>query len=399
MTRAQHIGRVVVERRKAGRFHGAHLITGGLRGIGLRLAEWLASNGARDLVLVGRRDAEEQAAQAIARLQAQGIAVTTLRGDIADPGVAGNAVRLAGGNLRGVWHAAGVLENASIADQSWDRMRSVFQPKMDGAWNLHTLTHGLPIEQFVLFSSWASIGGSHGQVNHCAANAFLDGLAHFRRSQGLPALSVNWGAWAETGAAATDEVRRQLARSGMDTMPPDQALDALGLALKSGESQVAVAAIRWPQYLAQRQHQAGSGFYADFLVKSGSLQTPLGSSRPDRAAAHPVSGSSPGSYPSASLAAMLALPAALREAALLKTLSEMVRATLGLHSGEEIDPDVPVSDLGMDSLLAIELRNSLSVVLHTPISIDHTVRLPNSASAGQVSEWGGTILEPAGSGQ
>ena len=369
MARAEHIGRVVVERKKADRFHGAHLITGGLRGIGLRLADWLAKNGARELVLLGRRAAEEKAGQAIARFQAQGVAVRTLEGDIADPDTAGEAVRLAGSNLRGVWHAAGVLENASIADQSWDRMRSVFRPKIDGAWNLHALTRGLPIEHFVLFSSWASIAGSHGQANHCAANAFLDGLAQFRRAQGLPALSVNWGAWGEIGAAAGDEVRRQLARSGVDTMPPEKALDALGLTLKSGQPQMAVAAIRWPQYLAQRPNQTDSAFYADFISKQeAQLERkiqPGSASTINRTEAHSANGSYAAPEQSPSLDAILALPAALREAALLKTLSEIVRRTLGLHSGEEIDPDVPLSDLGMDSLLAIELRNSLSVVLHT----------------------------------
>ena len=368
MARAEHIGRVVVESNKPDRFHGAHLITGGLRGIGLRLAAWLAKNGARELVLVGRRAPDEKASQAIARFHAQGIAVTSLEGDIADPEIAGKAVRLAGSNLRGVWHAAGVLENASLADQSWDRMRSVFRPKIDGAWNLHTLTRGVPLEHFVLFSSWASISGSHGQANHCAANAFLDGLAGFRRAQGLPALSVNWGAWGETGAAAGEEVRRQLARSGIDMMSPDKALEALGLALRSKESQVAVAAIHWPRYLAQRLNQPDSVFYADFLSKQDAQPEPrlsLGSaSSIKRTEAHSVSGPSSGSEQSASLDAMLALPAALREAALLKILSEIVRGTLGLHSGEEIDPDLPLSDLGMDSLLAVELRNTLSVVLH-----------------------------------
>jgi NADPH:quinone reductase-like Zn-dependent oxidoreductase/NAD(P)-dependent dehydrogenase (short-subunit alcohol dehydrogenase family)/SAM-dependent methyltransferase/acyl carrier protein len=368
MARAQHIGRVVVEKKQAQQFHGAHLITGGLRGIGLRLAEWLANNGARELVLVSRRAAEEKAGQAIARLRAQGISVTAIEGDIADPVVAGRAVRLAGSSLRGVWHAAGVLENASIADQSWPRMRSVFQPKIDGAWNLHELTGNLPIEHFVLFSSWASIGGSHGQSNHCAANAFLDGLAHFRRAHGLPALSVNWGAWGETGAAATDEVQRQLARSGMETMPPDNALEALGIALQSAECQLGIAAIKWPRYLAQRPNQTDSSFYADFIARQEARaerqMQPDGASAINRAEAHSTSSSSAGSEPDTSLDAILALPAALREAALLKTLSEIVRRTLGLHRGEEIDPDGALSDLGMDSLLAVELRNSLAVVLH-----------------------------------
>jgi 3-oxoacyl-(acyl-carrier-protein) synthase/NADPH:quinone reductase-like Zn-dependent oxidoreductase/SAM-dependent methyltransferase/NAD(P)-dependent dehydrogenase (short-subunit alcohol dehydrogenase family) len=361
MARAEHIGRVVVERRNSDSFTGAHLITGGMRGIGLKLAEWLAENGARKLVLVGRRLPDEVARQAIARIEANGVVVRTLPGDIANPAVAQAAVEMAGSNLRGVWHSAGLLENASLEEQSWPRIQRVLSPKVDGAWNLHLLTRNLPLESFVLFSSWASIGGSHGQSNHCAANAFLDGLARLRRAHGLPALSVNWGAWGQTGAAAGDEVQRRLMRSGMDSMSPDGALRALRLALRGTEPQVAIAAINWPRYLTQ--NSGDRSLYVDFLQyldlaprdPAQNVQVAK-RSQPERIA----SGSSPSSL---SFETILALPATMREAALVRVVGDIVRKTLGLHPEEKIDPDVPLNDLGMDSLLAIELRNSLSVVL------------------------------------
>jgi acyl carrier protein len=285
--------------------------------------------------------------------------VQMVQGNIADPENAKKAIEISGPDLRGVWHGAGLLDNASLEDQSWDRMQRVFGPKIDGAWNLHVLTRELPIECFVLFSSWASIGGSYGQVNHCAAASFLDGLAHFRRANGLPALTVDWGAWGETGAAADDEVRRNLERSGMDAMSPEGALEALRLALRSGESQVVIASIHWARYLAQRRTEADRSFYTELLSESDVHATRRS---PQRAAkVHIKSGFAP-AVPA--LEAIDSLPAAMREAALLRTIAEIVRRTLDLHSGEEIDPDVPLGDLGMDSLLAIELRNGLSRVFH-----------------------------------
>jgi NAD(P)-dependent dehydrogenase (short-subunit alcohol dehydrogenase family)/acyl carrier protein len=357
MARAEHKGRVVVARKSLDRFAGTHLITGGMRGIGLKLAEWLAANGARELVLVGRRAPDEAAYSLIERLGANGVAVRTVQGDIADPENARKAIEISGPDLRGVWHCAGLLDNASLEDQSWDRMQRVFGPKIDGAWNLHVLTRKLPIECFVLFSSWASISGSYGQVNHCAAASFLDGLAHFRRAHGLPALTVDWGAWGETGAAADDEVRRNLARSGMEAMPPEGALEALRLALRSGESQVAIASIHWARYLAQRRTGADRSFYTEMLSESDVHATQRS---PQPAAKIQIK---PGFVPPVpALQAIDSLPAAMREAALLRTIAEIVRRTLDLHGGEEIDPDVPLGDLGMDSLLAIELRNGLSRV-------------------------------------
>ena len=251
MAAARHIGRVVVREGTRDLARGTHLITGGLRGIGLELAQWLVRQGARNLVLIGRRQPGDAALQAIRQMEARSATVRILNGDIADFATAEFAVSEAGRNLRGVWHCAGTIDDAALGAQSWERMAHVMRPKADGAWNLHLLTRGRELEVFVLFSSLASLTGSRGQANYCAANAFLDGLACFRRANGLPALSVNWGAWGEKGLAAGQAMRRQLARAGLKPMQPEDALAALKLALHTGRPHLTVAAIDWPKYLSQ----------------------------------------------------------------------------------------------------------------------------------------------------
>jgi acyl carrier protein len=258
-----------------------------------------------------------------------------------------------------------VLENAPLAQQTWASMQPVLRPKMDGAWNLHTLTRSSRLQYFVLFSSWASIDGSQGQANHVAANFFLDGLAQLRRGQGLPGLSINWGAWAETGAAAGDAVQRQLARVGLETMPPTQALETMLLALGMAEAQIGIAAIRWPRYLEQRGSAGSRSFYASIMSGEDLLR---GDPRL-RAGAQGAGSASDGVRGDASQipagerslrGQILAQAPAARSAAITRAVSDAVRHVLRLAAGEAIDPDLPISDLGMDSLLAIELRNVLS---------------------------------------
>ncbi len=382
MAAARHIGRVVVREGTRDLARGAHLITGGLRGIGLKLAEWLVQQGARELVLVGRNQPGEAALQTIAQMEARGATVSLFEGDIAELATAERVVRHAAGSLRGVWHCAGVIDDAALAAQSWERLAPVMRPKADGAWNLHTLTVGMDLDVFVSFSSLASLVGSRGQANYCAANAFLDGLAQLRRANGLPALTVNWGAWGETGLAAGEAIERQLARTGLNPMQPQDALEALKLALHTGQPQLAIAAIDWPKYLSQipgnqKSSRQRDGSRADG-AKAGSiyaeliLETELGKAldkgRIPGASDPPQSAERKGTATVARLAELTALSPAGRRPALMRVLEEVVRTTLDLRPSDEIDPDESLNELGMDSLLAVELRNSLSAVFEKRLS-------------------------------
>jgi acyl transferase domain-containing protein/NADPH:quinone reductase-like Zn-dependent oxidoreductase/NAD(P)-dependent dehydrogenase (short-subunit alcohol dehydrogenase family)/SAM-dependent methyltransferase/acyl carrier protein len=352
MARAEHIGRIVIERTVPMSIRGTHLVTGGMKGIGLRLVEWLASHGATSLVLVGRNVPDNTATSLIDRLGSTGVVVQVVQGDIADTAVCAEAIRLAGSDLRGVWHSAGLLDNASLKDQSWQRMQNVFGPKVDGAWNLHVLTRDVDLDYFVMFSSWASVAGSYGQINHCAANAFMDSLAHLRCSTGLPGLSLNWGAWSETGAAASDELQRQLARSGIDPMAPADALSAMQLALREPVPQIAIAAINWPRYSVQHPSEGDRSLYTSVIAAEGNVSRKTNANRTFLSGENQQHSATQRSLEKAS------------EASLGRTVSDVVRKTLDLRMDEEIDPVLPLSDLGMDSLLAIELRNNLSAALN-----------------------------------
>ena len=156
--------------------------------------------------------------------------------------------------LRGVVHAAGVLDDGVVLQQDWQRLDRVLAPKVRGAWNLHERTKDLPLDFFVAFSSMASLLGSPGQVGYAAANAFLDALAHHRRQAGLAGLAVNWGPWDEAGMAASRGERDQARRvaAGIGVIPPSQGLDILSQLMAQPVPQVGVMPVDWPRFLRQR---------------------------------------------------------------------------------------------------------------------------------------------------
>ena len=177
---------------------GTYLLTGGLGDLGLLVAGWLVGRGARNVVLLGRSDPGVEAGAVIAELEQGGARVLVARADVTHESELVRALKELQSELPpvcGVIHAAGMLDDGILMNQSWERFAPVLAPKVQGAWNLHRLTRDLPLDFFVLFSSAASLLGSPGQGNYAAANAFLDALAHHRRGLGLPALSINWGPW------------------------------------------------------------------------------------------------------------------------------------------------------------------------------------------------------------
>lgn len=259
MARARHIGKVAVTYpAPAGespiRSTGFYLITGGLRGLGLEVARRLVERGARRLLLMGRGAPDSETLHVIAELEGQGAEVLVHQGDVArqaDIEAALAEIDRADLPLLGVFHCAGVLDDGALTQQTWERFQQVMGPKVDGAWLLHRLTTGRPVEHFVLFSSVAAVLGSPGQANHSAANAYLDALAWQRRAAGLPALSINWGAWSRIGAAADEAIAERTRKQGLDAITPERGLQALEALLRAGPAQAAVASVRWPAFLGR----------------------------------------------------------------------------------------------------------------------------------------------------
>ncbi|MBN3888579.1 MAG: SDR family NAD(P)-dependent oxidoreductase [Nostoc sp. JL31] len=244
-----------------------YLITGGLGGLGLLIAHWLVERGAKHLVLMGRRGTNEQSDRQIQQLQAQGISVMVMQADASVQSQVAEVLAEIGRShppLHGIIHAAGVLDDGVLLQQTWERFHRVMAPKVQGAWNLHTLTQTLPLDFFILFSSAASVLGSAGQANHCAANAFLDALAHYRHQLGLSGLSINWGAWAEIGAAAERQFGKQLQHQGMEMMSPSQGLQALEQSFSWEVAQVGVMPLNWLTFMQQFSPGTCPAYLAEF---------------------------------------------------------------------------------------------------------------------------------------
>ena len=207
---------------------GTYLITGGLGAVGLHVARRLVQRGARHIVLVGRTAPSRDAAVAIDTMRALGATVVVSAADVARRDQMAAVLREIATSLpplRGVVHAAGVVDDGVFIQQTWQRFESVLAPKIDGAWHLHELTLDSELDFFVLCSSVASVFGSPGQGAYAAGNAFLDALAARRRANGQVGLSVNWGAWAGGGMAERVTAHgRARVLSAVRAMPPDDCL-------------------------------------------------------------------------------------------------------------------------------------------------------------------------------
>jgi acyl transferase domain-containing protein/acyl-CoA synthetase (AMP-forming)/AMP-acid ligase II/NADPH:quinone reductase-like Zn-dependent oxidoreductase/acyl carrier protein len=376
MARRKNIGKVVLsfsfaeskksaDRSIAPRADATYLITGGHGGLGLAVARWLVEKGARHLVLIGRSRASTASQEVAADLAAKGATISTIQADIANESDVTRAlteIRNTMPPLRGVIHAAGVLDDHLFMNLDAESFRRVLAPKVLGAWNLHSLTADLPLDFFVVFSSVASILGSPGQANYAAANAFLDGLAHDRRSRGLPCLSINWGPWAEVGMAARASNSRGPASRVMHPLAPSQALAALDhLFEKSGPAQAVAMAVDWTLLARSFNGTQPPALISDLLRNK---------SRPATAKAALESG------PRLSMQELMVATPASRHALLLAHVQKSLAQVMALEA-PELDPEESLSNLGLDSLMALELQHSLEESFGAKLPIELLMGMPS----------------------
>lgn len=225
----------------------SYLITGGLSGLGLATAKWMVAKGASHLVLIGRSQPSEEVIQELEKIRDNGAQIYVEHVDVCNT----SQVRLLFEKienempaLSGIIHAAGLLDDDSLLNLDIERLHNVMAPKVDGTWNLHHESTRLSLDFFVLYSSAVSVLGSPGQGNYTAANFYLDTMANYRQNLGLPAISINWGPWAEIGLAAerTEQLEAQNASTEhlVKTIKVDQGLEMLEFLMHESLSQVAV---------------------------------------------------------------------------------------------------------------------------------------------------------------
>ena len=374
MAQAKHIGKVVISaveqkvrvrppRQIALSFRGdaTYLITGGLGGFGLVIAEWMIAHGARHLVLVSRRSVPSTEQQAVIdQLRAGGANVVALPADVSRA----EGVRRVLANiadtlppLRGVIHAAMVLDDCLLASMTEKRMREVWAPKVSGAWNLHRQTLNTPLDFFVLFSSLACVLGSPGQSNYAAANAMLDGLADYRRARGLPACTISWGFLGDVGwLARHGDIAERLQSQGVHKFSPRQALRLLGQFLVQKPTTVGVLNMDWRRWA----EVAGRSLPPKFAHLAKGAATDDQDARGSAAAIR---------------ADLLAAAPERRAAMLQDVLRERVARVLGT-SPDKIDVAMPLTALGLDSLMSIEIKNWVESELRLNLSTVELMKGP-----------------------
>lgn len=342
MSAAEHTGKLVLDIPHTGhsrvvvppeqvpvfRNDGAYVVTGGLGGLGLFLAEKMAAAGAGRIVLSARSQPTPEALQTIERMRAAGADVVVENGDIAQAETAQRLVAAAtatGLPVRGVLHLAAVIEDATLTNITDELVERDWAPKVYGAWNLHTATADQPVDWFCSFSSAAALVGAPGQGAYAAANSWLDAFTRWRRAQGLPATAIAWGAWAEIGRATA------LAEGGGGiAIAPDEGAYALEALLRHDRAYSGYAPVTGAPWLAAFAERTP---FAEAFRSTG--QNAAGTSK--------------------FLAELEELPPDEWPTRLRRLVSDQVSLILR----RSIDPDRPLPEYGLDSLGALELRTRI----------------------------------------
>jgi acyl transferase domain-containing protein/surfactin synthase thioesterase subunit/acyl carrier protein len=355
------------------RAHATYLVTGGLGMLGHSVARWLIAKGAKHLVLTGRHASPDVARELFSLAESNAADIHVVAANISREEDVKRLLQTIKElpPLRGVVHSAGVLDDGILAQLDWDRFARLFEPRVYGGFLLHEHTRSLELDFFILKSSLLSLLGSAGQANYTASSTFLDSLAMHRRAAGLPAMAINWCAWSEGGLATISGARGEVMLSslGMKSVSPDRGMRLFDQMMHRDVDQVAVVDADWPTF-------AGKIGMPRFL--SELVNTAVEPQRPAHVAfvpvaSHKANGKSQSNGKS-------------RER-LSRRLQQQIKDELGFV--EDIDPDLPLNEIGLDSLMSVSLSNSLERKFGIPVPVAQLISGPtiNQLIASVFAEW------------
>ncbi|MEW6729942.1 MAG: SDR family NAD(P)-dependent oxidoreductase [Acidobacteriota bacterium] len=333
------------------RCDSTYLITGGLGGLGLKVAQDLVRNGAQNLALIGRSDPSAQTSEALSSMVEAGTNILVGKCDVAEEDQLAQFMAEVAAKLppiRGIMHAAGVLDDGIVLQLDQDRFYKVLRPKIMGAWNLHTLTSRMELDFFILFSSAATIFSNPGQGNYVAANTFLDTLAYYRCTRGLPALSINWGPWAEVGMASHLD-QHKLANRGLAAIPVEEGLRAFDMLIDHPSPQIAVVPINKRALAKLSAGSSISSLLSLILDSDLAAEESAGVERINRST-------------------IINADATERQQLLEQYLCDAGGRVLGLATSK-LDVQQPLNRMGIDSLMAVELKNRIEADLAVEVPV------------------------------